>query len=77
MVLNYNVAGREVHKVHVDNESQANIIFLHAFDCMDINQNLLQSTYNQLYGFDGKGTFPLGKIELPLSFDSTPNARTK
>jgi hypothetical protein len=71
------VASWELHKVLVDNESQANIIFLHAFDQMSINHNLLQPTTNPLYGFGGKGTFPLGKIELPLSVSANPNARSE
>jgi hypothetical protein len=32
---------------------------------MGINHSLLQPADNTLYGFGGKGTFPLGKIELP------------
>jgi hypothetical protein len=61
------VAGWELHKVLVDNKSQADIIFLHAFDLMGINHSLLQIVDNSLYDFRGKGTFPLGKIELSLS----------
>jgi hypothetical protein len=30
-----------------------------------------------LYGFGGKCTFPIGKIELPLSFGTAPNARSE
>jgi hypothetical protein len=44
---------------------------------MGVSHNLLKPTDNPLYGFGGKGTFPLGKIELPLSFDTTPNARSE
>jgi hypothetical protein len=65
MVINYRVAGWDLHKVLVDNCSQADIIFLHAFNRMGINNNLLKPAHNPLYGFDGKGTFPVGKIELP------------
>jgi hypothetical protein len=63
--------------VLVDNGSQANIIFLHAFDRMGISHNLLKPSDNPLYGFGGKGTFPVGKIELPLSFGVAPNARSE
>jgi hypothetical protein len=77
MVINCSVAGWDLHKVLVDNGSQANIIFLHAFDRMGISHSLLKPSDNPLYGFGGKGTFPVGKIELPLSFDVAPNARSE
>jgi hypothetical protein len=77
MVINCTVAGWDLHKVLVDNGSQADIIFLHAFDHMGINHSLLKPADNPLYGFSGKGTFPVGKIELPLSFGVAPNARSE
>jgi hypothetical protein len=76
MVINCSVAGWDLHKVLVDNGNQADIIFLHAFDHMGISHSLLKPSDNPLYGFGGKGTFPVGKIELPLSFGVAPNARS-
>jgi hypothetical protein len=77
MVINCSVAGWDLHKVLVDNGSQANIISLYAFDRMGISHSLLKPSDNPLYGFGGKGTFPVGKIELPLSFGVAPNARSE
>jgi hypothetical protein len=77
MVINCSVAGWDLHKVLVDNGSQADIIFLHSFDRMGISHSLLKPSDNRLYGFGGKGTFPVGKIELPLSFGVAPNARSE
>jgi hypothetical protein len=77
MVINCSVAGWDLHKVLVDNGSQADIIFLHAFDRMGISHSLLKPSDNSFYGFGGKGTFPVGKIELPLSFGVAPNARSE
>jgi hypothetical protein len=77
MVINCSVAGWDLHKVLVDNGSHADIIFLHAFDRMGISHSLLKPSDNPLYGFGGKGTFPVGKIDLPLSFGVAPNARSE
>ena len=66
------MAGRELHKVLVDNVSQTDIIFLHAFSTRWASTT--QPADNPLYGFGGKGTFPLGKIELPHSVGANPNA---
>jgi hypothetical protein len=74
MVINYRVASWDLHKVLVDNDSQTDIIFLHAFDRMGISHSLLKPADNPLHGFSGKGTFLVGKIELPLSFGVAPNA---
>jgi hypothetical protein len=41
---------------------------------MGINHKLLKPADNPLYRFGDKGTFPVGKIELPLSFGVAPNA---
>jgi hypothetical protein len=76
-VINCSVVGWDLHKVLVDNGSQADIIFMHAFDHKGINHSLLKPLDNPLYGFGGKGTFPVGKIELPLSFGVAPNARSE
>jgi hypothetical protein len=36
-----------------------------------------QARRQPLYGFGGKGTFPVDKIDLLLSFSAAPNARSK
>jgi hypothetical protein len=77
MVIYCQVARWDLHKVLIDNDSQADIVFLHAFDRMGINHNLLKPADNTLYGFGGKGTFPINKIELPLSFGTAPNTRSE
>jgi hypothetical protein len=44
---------------------------------MGISHNPLKPADNPLYGFGGKGTFPVGKIELLLSFGTAPSARSE
>jgi hypothetical protein len=77
IVMNCRVAGWDLHKVLVNNGSQADIIFLHAFDRIGISHSLLKPADNPLYGFGGKGTFPIGKIDLSLSFGTVPNERSE
>jgi hypothetical protein len=77
LVISCNVVGLLLHKVLVDNGSHPDIVFLHAFNQMGINHNFVQPTDNTLYDFGGKGTFPLSKIGLPLSFGTSPNTRSE
>jgi hypothetical protein len=44
---------------------------------MGISHSLLKPSDIHLYGFGGKGTFLVGKIELPLYFGVAPNARSE
>jgi hypothetical protein len=44
---------------------------------MGISHSLLKPTDNPLYGFGGKGTFPIRKIKLPLSFSTALNAQSE
>lgn len=74
MVVSCNVVGWEIHKSLVDNGSQADIIFFHAFNKMGINPKQLKSTDNPLFEFGGK---PLRKITLPLSFGTSTNVQIK
>jgi hypothetical protein len=57
MVINCSVAGWNLHKVLVDNGSQADIIFLHAFDRMGISHSLLKPSDNPMYGLAARAPF--------------------
>jgi hypothetical protein len=50
---------------------------LNFWDATGISHNLLKPADKPLYGFGGKGTFPIDKIEMPLSFGTVPNARSE
>jgi hypothetical protein len=50
---------------------------LDAQDLFHQSHNLIKPSDNPLYGFGDKDTFPVGKIELPLSFGVAPNARSE
>jgi hypothetical protein len=44
---------------------------------MGLSHNLFKLADNPLFGFGGKGTFPIGKIELPLPFGAALNAQSE
>jgi hypothetical protein len=50
MVINYRVAGRDLHKVLVENNSQVDIIVLHAFDRIGIVGDLFSNAKSEEQG---------------------------
>jgi hypothetical protein len=44
---------------------------------MGLSQSLLKPADNPLYGFGGKGTLPIGKIELPLMRHDARSSRRR
>ena len=66
------VANKTVHRVLVDNESSADIIFASAFDKMGIEREKLEPVNTHLRGFSGEKVLPLGSIQLMLTLGEPP-----
>jgi hypothetical protein len=71
MVVTVHIDKWDITKILIDNGSQAEILFLAAFDKMGFDRKQLKESMKPLYGFDGTRIKPVGVITLPVSF-STP-----
>jgi hypothetical protein len=76
-VIQAHVASWEIARVLIDNGSQADILFLHTLEKMNIARSQLKPSFKPFYGFGGKTTLPVGNISLPVSFGNPSNARTE
>jgi hypothetical protein len=67
----------DVTRILVDNNSQAEILFLPAFKKMGYDCKQLKEPTKPLYGFGSERIEPVGIITLPVSFGTPQNSRTK
>ena len=72
LVVRAIVANTTVHRVLIDNESSADIIFASAFDKMGIGREKLEPVSTHLRGFSGEKVLPLGLIQLVLTLVEPP-----
>jgi hypothetical protein len=68
MVITVHIDRWDVTKILIDNDCQAKILFLRAFDKMGFDRKQLQESMKPLYGFGGKRIEPIGVITLLVSF---------
>ena len=72
LVIRVVVANKTIHRVLVDNESSADIIFASAFDKMGIGREKLELVNAYLRGFSGERVLPLRSIQLVLTLGDPP-----
>jgi hypothetical protein len=77
MVITSDINKWDITRILIDNGSQAEILFLSAFDQMGLDRNQLKETTKSLYDFRGKRVEPVGSISLSVSFSSHQNMRIK
>ncbi|XP_072147935.1 uncharacterized protein [Setaria viridis] len=65
-------------KLLIDGDSSRNIIFIETLKCMDFNFERLLPCEDPFYGIvPGKGSYPIGRVILPVKFGTQDNYRTK
>ena len=72
LVIRAVVANKTIHRVLIDHEISADIIFASAFDKMGIGRENLEPINAYLRGFSGERVLPLGSIQLVLTLGDPP-----
>ena len=72
LVIKAIVANKMIHRVLVDNESLADIIFASAFDKMGIRREKLEPVNVYIRGFSRERVLPLGSVQLVLTLGDPP-----
>jgi hypothetical protein len=76
LVVTLAIANHNIHRVLVNTESSADIIYKSAFELMSIDQGKLVPTRGPLVGFSGEQVLPMGAIELPVMAGTSPRQKT-
>ena len=77
LVVSVRVGDYNVHRILVDNDSSADILYYPAFQQMGINRARLTPTNAPLVGFGGTRVLPLGAITLLVTVGDYPKQITK
>ena len=72
LVIRVVMANKKVHRVLIDNESSADIIFASMFDKMGIGREKLEQINSHLLGFSGEKVLLLGSVQLVLTLGDPP-----
>ena len=72
LVVNIQIEDYNMHRVLVDNESSANILYYPTFQHMGIGRERLIPTNAPLVGFGGTRVLPLGTITLSVVVGDYP-----
>ena len=72
LVVSIRVGDYNVHRMLVDNDSSADILYYPAFQQIRINRARLTPTNAPLVGFGGTRVLPLGAITLPVTIGDYP-----
>ena len=72
LVVNIHVGDYNVHRVLVDNDSSADILYYPTFHQIGIERTRLIPTNAPLVGFGGTRVFPLGAVTLLVTVGNYP-----
>uniref|UniRef100_A0A2N9HZF6 Uncharacterized protein n=1 Tax=Fagus sylvatica TaxID=28930 RepID=A0A2N9HZF6_FAGSY len=77
LVITVNIAGFTTRRVMVDNGSSADILYLPAYQQMQIDKDKLRPMDAPLVGFTGDKVCPVGIVTLPITVGTHPKTVSK
>ncbi|XP_021757953.1 uncharacterized protein LOC110722989 [Chenopodium quinoa] len=75
LVLITKINGADIKRVLVDGGSSANVLFVQAFNEMNIGRQYLKPVSYPVIGFNGSTVRPEGSVVLPVKLGDGPQAR--
>ncbi|KAL0282200.1 UNVERIFIED_CONTAM: hypothetical protein Sangu_2963600 [Sesamum angustifolium] len=76
LVITALLTNYEIERVFIDSGSLADILFVEAFDQMQLGGASLEAVDTSLYGFVGEVVHPRDMVSLPLTLGTTPLRKT-
>ena len=76
LVVTLMVANHAIHRILVDNESFADILYWPVFQQIEIDRDKIKPFCSPLIGFGGEQVYPIGIIPLPLTVGTAPKVST-
>jgi hypothetical protein len=76
LVVTLTMANHGIHRILVDNESSANILYWPAFQQMGIDRERIKLFGSPLIRFGGEVVYPIGIIPLPVTAGTSPRLST-
>ncbi|CAA0840150.1 Unknown protein, partial [Striga hermonthica] len=73
LVITVPICGIPVHRVMVDTRAYSSILMLKAFDKMGLDPAEIRPCNDQIQGFNGSMSKPIGEITLPVRFGTSEN----
>ncbi|CAA0814792.1 Unknown protein, partial [Striga hermonthica] len=73
LVITVPICGIPVHRVMVDTGAYSSILMLKAFDKMGLDPADIRPCNDQIQGFNGSISKPIGEITLPVRFGTSEN----
>ena len=75
-IITTKIRNKNIHRMLIDTESAADILYLSAFNRMGLLQEYLRPATTPFYGFTGDSMVLQGKISLPMTVREHPRVLT-